>query len=209
MLGIKSKVGVADLKAKAGEAHSKPEAREVLKEFAALRRQVVNKAGGLLIERRDDPQAQEKIRSARSSAYSEIDAAVAEIEAGIAGKSGEDTYAAPKDTRGTQARAEASDAQAFQKLGVDPAHLENASATSRALHLLGHPDPELDIQTLDIGQLETLASDIKTRQKDAALVLHPDKNPGDAVAAKSMALVNDAVDEFNAEIAARTEALAR
>ncbi|SFQ03887.1 hypothetical protein SAMN03159339_5248 [Variovorax sp. 770b2] len=77
------------------------------------------------------------------------------------------------------------------------------------MHLLGHLDLERDIQTLDIGQFEALTSDIKTRQKQAAPLFHPDKNPNDAVAARSMALINNAVGLFNDEIAARAEALVR
>ncbi|SFQ03901.1 hypothetical protein SAMN03159339_5249 [Variovorax sp. 770b2] len=75
----------------------------------------------------------------RSSAYAEIDAAVAEIKAKIAGESDEDTYIAPRDTRGTQVSNKAADMEAYEAMGTMEAafNLRKASidllkATSKA-----------------------------------------------------------------------------
>jgi len=200
-LGMEGKSGIAELKAKADNAASKAETREVLKAFVPLRREVELKAGVRLARQRDDANAAEQTKAARRAAFAEIDAAVAAIEAGIAHKSGADPYVAPKDTRGQNVRAKASDEAAFQRLGVDPQRLANAAnPIQRALRLLRHPDPDVDIRTLNGAERAALVNDVRKLQRNAARAFHPDRNPNDAVADKAMSLINEAYSEFVATV---------
>lgn len=182
-LKITAKYGVAELRTQADQASSKSQMLEILVRLATLRREVALNAGAQLRKSADDPVATAGVREARTSAFAETDAAVAEIKKSMTEKLGD------------LQKITVTDEQAYESLGVSSRQLDGLSEADRAMRLLGQPTRGRDILRMSPEDLQLLLKDVSKLHKTEAIMLHPDrnKNPVDNAA---LTLISGAVASF-------------
>jgi len=169
--------------------------RALLETLADVKHDVVNKFGGLVRGFEGDDEVVSLVKKARKAALEEINAAIESVEAEMAGKTGEDPYVAPKDTRTTKVTVAVSEEAVLARLGVS--FEDDLSPLDRSLRLLGSAKTDKEISD-PMGSAETqaLIDEVTKSRRIASLKFHPDRCRNDPVAAEAASMINVAFDVF-------------